>query len=323
MARKLRVEYPGAIYHVVNRGDRREAIFKDDEDRKCFLTTLGQACRKTGWKVHAYCLMPNHFHLVTETPGGNLVAGMKWFLGTYTSRFNRRHKLFGHVFSGRYKSLIVDGSGNGYLKTVCDYVHLNPVRAKLLAVEQSLGDYPWSSYPLYLRSERRRPEWLTVERLFGEWTIPIDSAAGRREFAKQMETRRAGEQDAEFKAVRRGWFLGDKQFRKELLAQIGERRGQWHSGEEWDESAEASAEKLIGEELTRKGWTEEDLQSRRKGDAFKVELAIRLRAETTVTMKWIADRLRMGTRGHLTHLLYWRTRHDPNRARDKYYKTTD
>ena len=84
--------------------------------------------------------MGNHFHLVVETPLPNLVAGMKWLLGTYTARFNRRHKLFGHLFSGRYKALVVDGSGNGYLRTVCDYVHLNPVRAKLLLPEQPLRD---------------------------------------------------------------------------------------------------------------------------------------------------------------------------------------
>jgi len=113
MARKLRVEYEGAIYHVMNRGDRREAIFKDDQDREQFLATLGEGCGKTDWQVHAFCLMPNHFHLVLETPRANLVTGMKWFLGTYTGRFNRRHKLFGHLFSGRYKALIVDGSGTG------------------------------------------------------------------------------------------------------------------------------------------------------------------------------------------------------------------
>ena len=94
----------------MNRGDRREPIFKDDADRKRFFDILAEACVKTEWQVHAYCLMTNHFHLVVETPQANLVAGMKWFLGTYTSRFNRRHKLFGHLFSGRYKALIVKGS---------------------------------------------------------------------------------------------------------------------------------------------------------------------------------------------------------------------
>src|SRR5215212_7093505 len=117
MPRKLRVLYVGAIEHVMNGCDHREDILHDDEDRQLFLKTLGEACAKTGWQVHAYCLMRNHFHLVVETPRANLVAGMKWLLGTYTSRFNRRHKLLGHLFSGRYKALIVDGRGKDYLKT--------------------------------------------------------------------------------------------------------------------------------------------------------------------------------------------------------------
>ena len=135
------MQYEGAIYHLMNRGDRREAIFLEDCDRVLFLETLGEACAKTDWQVHAYCLMGNHFHLVIETPKANLVARMKWFLGAYTSRFNRKHKLFGHLFSGRYKALIVDGSGRGYFRTVCDYVHLNPVRAKLLDKEEKLRVY--------------------------------------------------------------------------------------------------------------------------------------------------------------------------------------
>jgi putative transposase len=94
MARKLRLEYPGAIHHVMNREDRREPIFRDEADRQAFLDTLAQACAKTGWQVHALCLMPNHFHLVVETPRANLVAGMKWLLDTCTGRFNRRHQLF-------------------------------------------------------------------------------------------------------------------------------------------------------------------------------------------------------------------------------------
>jgi REP element-mobilizing transposase RayT len=171
MPRKLRVEYEGAIYHLMNRGDRREVIFLVDADRELFLETLGEACRRTGWQVHALCLMSNHFHLVVETPRANLIAGMQWFLGTYTTRFKRRHKLCGHLFSGRYKSLLVDGSTSGYLKTVCDYVHLNPVRAKLLKPEQPLNEYPWSSWPEYLKKPSQRWEWLRVDRLLGEWGV--------------------------------------------------------------------------------------------------------------------------------------------------------
>src|SRR5438093_1385715 len=228
MARKLRVQYPDAIYHVMNRGDRREPIFKDDADRHRWVETLGECCEKTDWQVHAYCLMSNHFHLVLETPKANLVAGMKWFLGTYTSRFNRRHKLFGHLFSGRYKSLIVDGSGTGYLRTVCDYVHLNPARAKLLDQEGRLRDYRWSSYGEYLTSPSRRPSWLRTDRVLGEMGVPKDSAAGRKEFERRMELRRRETVPEEWKRVRRGWYLGDKKFRQELLEAMDSRMGGEH-----------------------------------------------------------------------------------------------
>ena len=303
MARKLRIEYPGALYHVMSRGDRREAIFKDDKDRERFLETLGQACGKTGWQVHAWCLMPNHFHLVVETPQANLVAGMKWFLGTYTGRFNRRHKLFGHLFSGRYKSLVVDGSGNGYLKTVCDYVHLNPVRAKLIAPEQKLAAYRWSSYRFYLMAPRRRHEWLRVDRLLGEHGVPKDSVAGRKHFAAAIEARRQAELEQEFKAVRRGWFLGDRAFRKELLGQIQERRGAEHYGAERFESDEAKALSILEQELRRRGWKGEELKARRKGDKNKVAIAARLRRETTMTLKWLAQHLEMGSWNNVSNRL--------------------
>jgi len=301
--RKLRIEYPGAIYHLMNRGDRREPIFKDDEDRRLFLATLGECCGKTDWQVHAWCLMPNHFHLVVETPKANLVAGMKWFLGTYTARFNRRHKLFGHLFSGRYKALAVDGSGNGYLKTVCDYVHLNPARAKLLRVGESLKAFEWSSYPNYLKVPAKRPEWLRVNRLLGEHGIPKDSAVGRAQFEARMEQVRAAEDARGYRAIRRGWCFGEKAFRKELLEQVAERVGEYHYAEERQGSGEEKARGIVAAELRRLGWTAEDLKARRKGDAKKVRLAQRLRAETTMTLKWIAGELQMGTWTHVSNLL--------------------
>jgi len=110
-------------------GDRREAILHDDTDRREFLPTLTQAFLKTGWQVHAYCLMNNHFHLVIDTPQPNLSLGTKWLLGTYTQRFNRRHRHWGHLFGGRYKAQLIDGRSTGYLRAASDYVHLNPVPA--------------------------------------------------------------------------------------------------------------------------------------------------------------------------------------------------
>jgi putative transposase len=302
MSRKLRIQYPGAIYHVMNRGDHSERIFVDDQDRARFLTTLEEACEKTSWQIHTYCLMSNHFHFVVETPNANLVEGMKWLLGTYTKRFNGRHKLLGHLFSGRYKALIVDGSGNGYLKTACDYVHLNPVRAGLLKPEQPLETFPWSSYPLYI-AERPRPRWLRVDRLLGEWGLRWDLTGTTLEFAAAMEARRKGELEKEFKPLQRGWCLGSREFKAEMLKYIEEQKGRWHYGSELRESAQAKAERLIAQAARCQGLTDQNLALWRKGHPAKVKLAQQLRNETTVTVGWIAQRLNMGTRAHLAHLL--------------------
>jgi REP element-mobilizing transposase RayT len=315
-ARKLRIQYPGAIYHVMNRGDRQDPIFADDEDRQRFLATLSEACGKTGWQVHAYCLMPNHFHLVVETPQPNLVAGMKWLLGTYTSRYNRRHQEFGHLFSGRYKSLIVEGSGNGYLKTACDYVHLNPARAGLVKPAEALSGFPWSSYPLYLGAPGKRPVWLRVDRLLGEWGIPKDSVAGRRVFGERMEWRRREGRSGEFKPMERGWCLGGEQFRQELLEQVEARPGPSHFGEAVQEAEMVQAERLVVAALARMNWSEEDLRRRRKGEARKVELAGELRSRTTMSLGWIA-RLRMGSRGYLAWLLQQRRIGRPGQSEDQ------
>ncbi len=276
------------MYHVLNRGDQREDIFLDDEDRHKFLAALEQACLKTDWRVHAYCLMRNHFHLVIETPKANLVAGMHWLSGVYTKRFNIRHKLCGHVLAGRYKALAVDGSGNGYLRTVCDYVHLNPVRAKLLAPNQPLESFLWSSYGCYLKPPSQRPAWVRVDRLLGEKGIPKDSEAGRQTFALLMERRRAEESRADYEAIRGAWCLGSEQFRQELLAAASERIGLSHYGCTRYETGVQKAERIIAEGLLASGCREEDLLSASKGDQRKVRLARRLRGESTMTLKWIA-----------------------------------
>jgi len=205
MPRKLRVEYPGAVYHVMSRGNRRQDIFLDDVDRHDFLKTLAEACQKTGWQVHAYCLMNNHYHVVLETPNANLVAGMAWLQSTYTIRLNHRHRLMGHVLSGRYKAQLVEGSGNGYLRTACDYVHLNPARANLLKSEDRLLAYPWSSFGYYLSAPKHRPQWVRVDRLLGEHGIGQDTPASRQQFEQRMEARRLEPGDeAALKVFRRG-----------------------------------------------------------------------------------------------------------------------
>jgi len=248
--------------------------------------------------------MPNHFHLVVETPQPNLVAGMKWFLGSYTIRFNRRHRLTGHLFSGRYKAMVVDGSGNGYLRTVCDYVHLNPVRAKMLTTEQPLRDYRWASFRAYLNPPKRRPIWLRVDRLFGEMGIRQDCLAGRRQFERMVEERRQRNEPGEWRAIRRGWCLGEEQFRRELLERMSEPMGRgYYGGAERQETEETKAERILVEELKRRKWKREDLMARRKGDLEKVKMARRLRTETTMTWTWIAERLAMGAAGYAAYCL--------------------
>lgn len=312
MPRLMRIEYPGAIYHVMSRGDQGDPIFCDEGDCHEFLKTLAEACGKTGFAVHAYCLMKNHFHLVVETPEGKLVAGMRWLLSTYSNRFNHRHRRHGHLLSGRYKALVVEGSGDGYLRTACDDTHLNPVRARLLPLESRLLEYPWSSFGVYLTAPRHRPGWLRVERLLGEHGIAQDTEAGRREFERRMEARRAGEGDPEqWKGMRRGWCLGGQEFQRRLLERLHGQLGPDHSGEMRARAGRARAEAIITEEMKRLRWKEGEWSRRAKSDPHKLALAARLRRETTLTIAQISERLRMGSRKSVAPKLHaWRKAHE-------------
>jgi len=184
---------------------------------------------------------------------------------------------------------------------VCDYVHLNPVRAKLLKPEEPLRAFAWSSWPEYLKSPGKRWAWLRVDRLLGEWGIGEDNAAGRRRLEQGMEQRKEQEQSREsgdWRRLRRDWCWGPREFREELLERIGQQQGRQHHGEELKESDQQKAERLVGEMLRQAGWTEGELANRRKGEARKARMAARLRSETAMTWGWIAGRLKMG---------HWRT----------------
>ena len=157
MARPLRIEYPGAVYHVTSRGNAGQTIFHDDEDRERFLAALGFVVSRHGWLCHAYCLMNNHYHLLLETPTATLSAGMRQLNGVYTQRFNRHHGRKGHVLQGRFKSILVDREA--YLLELVRYVALNPVRAD--AVEHP-GDWKWSSHRAIV-GEAPPPTFLTTD----------------------------------------------------------------------------------------------------------------------------------------------------------------
>uniref|UniRef100_E6QXI3 Transposase IS200-like domain-containing protein n=1 Tax=mine drainage metagenome TaxID=410659 RepID=E6QXI3_9ZZZZ len=173
MSRPLRIEFAGALYHVTTRGDGREAIFLDDEDRKLFLSLFSETIRNFNWVVLAYCLMDNHYHLFIETPDGNLSKGMRQLNGVYTQKFNRRHERVGHVFQGRYKAIIVQKES--YLMELARYTVLNPVRARMVPHPE---EWAWSSYRA-TAGLCAVPSWLTTDWILGLFSTQRDEAIKR------------------------------------------------------------------------------------------------------------------------------------------------
>ena len=304
MARKPRVEFEGATYHVMCRGNRQAAIFKDDRDHEMFLDTLSEVSERNGWLIHAFVLMGNHYHLLLETPEPNLVDGMRWFQGTYTQRFNRRHKERGHLFQGRYKALLVDGGE--YFRTVADYIHLNPARAHCFDLDQgSLTDYRWNSFCGYMRPSKRS-EFLTVERVLGSHGF-VDDVSGRSRYRSRMKKRvleilhstDPKEVDGAWRKIRRGWVFGSDEFCLEMRGAVdgvvsGKRRDSF-MGEEVRLHDEKEAGDLFEFGLKVCGISESDLCCLKKGDERKKAIAWLIRKKTSVRVEWITSRLKMGT----------------------------
>lgn len=309
MPRAVRIEYPGAVYHVLCRGDRREPIFQTSDDRVCFLETLGETCERTGFRVHSYVLMTNHYHLLVETPAGHLVAGMKWFQGTYTQRYNHAHRLVGHLFQGRYKAIPIEAEEPEYFRLVSDYIHLNPARAGCLDREDpDLASYPWSSYPAFVCESWLRLPWLQRERVFHAHGLPDQSARSRMRYRRELALKIAELQNPEerkdaeaaWNVVRHGWYCGGDTFREWLMERVesvvqGRRRASYEEGglRGHDERA---AERLLDEALRRLGVRVEDLWGRRQTDAVKQAVAWWLKRQTVVGDEWICRRLEMGSR---------------------------
>lgn len=188
MARPLRIQYPGAVYHVTCRGNERREIFRDDKDRKTFLEILSQSIEIYNIRLYSYILMSNHFHLLIETPFGNLGEFMRHFNITYTSYFNRRHKRVGHLYQGRYKSIVVDK--DEYLSVLSRYIHLNPIRTKQVkgkAGEEKieiLMNYNWSSLPGYI-TKGKKEKIIDYEKVLDEYGG--DNAKGRKAYEKRIK----------------------------------------------------------------------------------------------------------------------------------------
>ncbi len=206
MARPLRLEFAGALYHVTSRGDRREAIYETDEDRESYLSLLGEVCEIYHWHCHAYCLMTNHYHLLIETLEGNLSKGMRQLNGVYTQHFNRANSRVGHVFQGRYQAILVDK--DRYLSELARYIVLNPVRAKMV---RAAKEWRWSSYRA-TAGQQTRPSWLEVNGLLGKLGKRKSSAikAYKRFIAQGKE------QGSPWTDLKKQIFLGDATFVEEM-----------------------------------------------------------------------------------------------------------
>lgn len=213
LARPLRIEYPGAFYHITSRGDRQESIVEDDQDRTAFLNVLGEVISRFRWSCHAYCLMGNHYHLMIETPEGNLTKGMRQLNGVFTQWSNRRHKRSGHVFQGRYKAILVNRES--YFLELARYIVLNPVRA---AMVKHPSQWQWSSYGA-TSGKATAPAWLTTENLLAEF--------GKRRAAAQRKYREfvaegMGEESI-WKDLQGQIYLGDDKFVEQMRSKLDER----------------------------------------------------------------------------------------------------
>ncbi|MFO0700713.1 MAG: transposase [Nitrospira sp.] len=206
MARPLRLQFEGALYHVTSRGNAREDTFDDDADRHAFLECLGKVVRRFHWLCHGYCLMDNHYHLIIETPEANLSKGMRQLNGIYTQRYNRRHQTVGHIFQGRYKAILIQKES--HLLEVCRYVVLNPVRAK--AVEK-IEQWKWSSYRATAGLATCLP-WLTVDWILSQFGRGRHQAVGH----YQRFVREGLSRPSIWEGLRAQVLLGDDDFVEQL-----------------------------------------------------------------------------------------------------------
>lgn len=316
MPRERRIEYAGAIYHVMARGNRRGDIVLDDRDRERFEETLAEVVEASGWVLYAWVLMSNHYHFLFKTPEPNLVQGMSWFQTTWTQRFNRRHRLWGHLFGGRYKAKLVEEGD--YLNRLIAYVHLNPVRAGLVKKRDGLESYRWSSLPDYVRAPSKRRSWVAVTRGLDSLEF-ADSVAGRRRHLDWIEgcvdwrdPAVAGDVLPEGQSLqatfRRGWYFGSDGFREKLLGLLeprgdglAEERQKGYVGEQTRDHGEAEAERLIV--LAEKVFEVSDWRALKKGDWRKGVVAGTIRGRSLVSNEWLASRLEMGARNAVSRTI--------------------
>ncbi|MEZ5277862.1 MAG: transposase [Opitutaceae bacterium] len=293
MARKLRIEYPGAIYHVLNRGNYRRDLFETVGAAESFLKTLFETCGQYGWRIHAYVLMPNHFHLAMQTPEPTLVEGMHWLQSTLATRFNRLRGENGHLFQGRYKSLVVEDASA--LSRVVDYIHLNPVRSGIIAPEQ-LKAYRWSSLRAFMKGPREAamdPDpWLKTR---AEWRDDTEGWAAYERHLVETAKDKARWDSEGLTGLSRGWAIGTDAWRKALAAEYTEVA--LSSGLERKEARdlrEAAWRVSFDSAMKKAGRSSADLETKPLKTAWKIDIAENVRRESGASLIWLAKQLKIG-----------------------------
>jgi putative transposase len=297
MARSARLEYADACYHVVNRGNYRRDLFAGEGSAAAFERVLFEASERFGWRLHAFVIMRNHYHLALQTPEPNLSAGMKWLQATWVARFNRWRGVTGRPFQGRFKALHVEPGHS--LAQVAHYIHLNPVRAKVVPAEQ-LAIFRWSS--LHYFPAGNRPGWLEPGTILAESGGLADTRAGWKRYLAYLALlaeEKPGTREGRFAKLSRGWCIGSGKFREALRKDLAGRKGLERNRFAGLEPEERQAE--------REAAWEEQLQAAskalhinlatlpvRKSAPEKVKLAALVKRTTSVTNGWLAQRLAMG-----------------------------
>ena len=293
MARKLRIEFPDAVYHVLNRGNYRRDLFSVGGEAFAFVKALEEAAEIYGWRVHAYAVMRNHYHLALSTPQPNLTEGMHWLQTTFATRFNRLHGERGHLFQGRYHSLLVED--DAALLRLVNYIHLNPVRAKIVEIDQ-LAAFRWNSLGRFVRRtgfpQMDAAPWMGAAGLSDD----AEGWSAYQELLRQVAASPEEQERQGFAAMSCGWAIGTQGWRQAVArdhAHLAINPGL--GAKEARALREATWEARLADLLREVGRTEDDMVNALCSAAWKVELAGRLRRDTGAAIAWLAGRLHLGS----------------------------
>lgn len=315
MSRPMRIEYPGAVYHIQSIGNRGDAIFLDDDDRETFLRTFREVAKSCRWKVYAYALMENHYHILFKTRDANLVEGMKWLQTTYSMRFNRKHNYRGHLFAGRYHSMLVEAGNAHYFSTIIDYIHLNPARAGLVRAHNFISANKWTSLQCWIGSKEERPDWIYPKEGLAAFACE-DTESGRSKYLDHLLGRFEAECIDErslipvghvgSSTVQRGWCYGSAAFRTGIIESLHRlnRRKPRNRADSLPDIEQHRAGKIIAKGLRDHGLGEEDLLNLPYSHPVKLVIALAIRRNAVIPYAWIAQRLHMGNPKSMGTLLH-------------------